>query len=325
MPLGKNPGGSTSDNQKEGGMRKVRFGAIAVPSDLCLFTEGYSSNPVKMLSIYGAPQQVKAVASALLGFKDLENSEQDGTKTRLSRSYLNYRFRSFSLGYGKCHGLIWEESDSWVFWTKTEDRFRVFEQALSKRKIPYQKDWIPQLEEILTDKKLLQNLSGWGGGGYDLSSLDDDEACDLIVSRIVPQKSPLKKGEGKRLVSSSIELGETNFFPKAAEKKLCSQFKYGSNCQQQEVVAKILVPGLSWTWYAMNMDPEDLDYLWGFVDGDDLECGPFSLSELRENGAVLDLSFTPAPAVEVWERLNAERAEQKGGKDVWCNKATVLA
>jgi hypothetical protein len=283
-----------------------------------LFTEGYSLNPVKLLSIYGAPQQVKAVASALLGFKSLETSEKDGTETRLSRSYLNYRFRSFSLGYGKCHGLIWEESDSWVFWTETEDRLRVFEQALSKRKIPYETAWLPQLEEILIDKELLQNLSGWGGGGYDLSSLDDDKACDLIVKRIVPKvfphkKSSSKKEEGRRewLVSSSIELGKTNFFPKAVEERLCSQFKYGNNWQRQEIVARILVPGFSWTWYAMNMDPEDLDYLWGFVDGDALECGSFSLSELRETGAVLDLSFTPAPAVEVWERLRAERAERR--------------
>jgi len=283
-----------------------------------LFTEGYSSNPVKLLSIYGAPQQVKAVASALLGFKTLETTEKDGTATRLSRSYLNYRFRSFSLGYGKCHGLIWEESDSWVFWTETEDRLRVFEQALSKRKIPYEKNWLPQLEEILFDKDLLQKLSGWGGGGYDLSSLDDDKACDLIVKRIIPRflphkKSPSpKKEEGKRewLVSSAVELGKTNFFPKEIEGKLCSQFRYGNNWERQEIVARVFIPGFSWSWYAMNMDPEDLDYLWGFVDGDYLECGSFSLSELRENGAVLDLSFTPAPAVEVWERLKAERAER---------------
>jgi len=302
-------------------LKKVRFGAIGVPSDLCLYTEGYSSNPVKLMSIYGAPQQVKAVASALLGFKNLEVTEKDGTATRLSRSYLNYRFRSFSLGYGKCHGLIWEEGSSWVFWTETEDRLRVVEQALSKRKIPYETSWLPQLEEILIDKELLQSLSGWGGGGYDLSSLDDDKACDLIVKRVIPKVLPhrksssSKKEEGKRewLASSSVELGKTNFFPKEIEERLCSQFKYGNNWERQEIVAKILVPGFSWEWYAMNMDPEDLDYLWGFVDGDALECGSFSLSELRETGAVLDLSFTPTPAVEVWERLKAERAERGQG------------
>jgi hypothetical protein len=61
----------------------------------------------------------------------------------------------------------------------------------------------------------------------------------------------------------------------------------------------------------MNQDPEDPDYLWGIVNGYEVEIGSFSLSELQTTkvrfglGIERDLHFHPMPAKEVWEKLLA--------------------
>jgi len=45
------------------------------------------------------------------------------------------------------------------------------------------------------------------------------------------------------------------------------------------VRAKFFTPWTSWTWYAIEFDGEDLFF--GLVDGNELELGYFSLSELQ--------------------------------------------
>jgi hypothetical protein len=96
---------------------------------------------------------------------------------------------------------------------------------------------------------------------------------------------------------------------KAIEKKARAQYPQGSSFNQK-IVAKFFNPTGSWTWYLMNQDPEDPDYLWGIVKGDALEAGSFSLGELQsfrgafDLGIERDLHFRPINASELWERLN---------------------
>ena len=91
--------------------------------------------------------------------------------------------------------------------------------------------------------------------------------------------------------------------------KLQEQFPQGSAFEQM-VIAKLFDPCGSWTWYVMNQDPEDPDYLWGIVDGFEVEMGSFSLSELQTFNGPLglgierDLNFLPMPARDIWEKLN---------------------
>ena len=95
---------------------------------------------------------------------------------------------------------------------------------------------------------------------------------------------------------------------KAIEKKAQGQFAKGSDMGQM-VVAKFFDPCGSWTWYLMNQDPADPDYLWGIVKGFEVEVGSFSLSELSTVrgrlglGIERDLHFTPEPAKFLWEKL----------------------
>ena len=96
---------------------------------------------------------------------------------------------------------------------------------------------------------------------------------------------------------------------KAISAKAQKQFPEGSNMTQM-VVAKFFDACGSWTWYLMNQDPEDPDYLWGIVKGFEIETGSFSLSELSSVKGALgigierDLYFDPKPAKEIWDRLN---------------------
>lgn len=91
--------------------------------------------------------------------------------------------------------------------------------------------------------------------------------------------------------------------------KLQEQFSKGADFEQM-VVAKFFDPCGSWSWYVMNQDPEDPDYLWGIVKGFEVEMGSFSLSELQTFkgrvglGIERDLYFTPTSAREIWEKLN---------------------
>lgn len=97
---------------------------------------------------------------------------------------------------------------------------------------------------------------------------------------------------------------------KAIEKAARAQYPKGNDLESQKVVAKFFDPCGSWTWYLMNQDPEDLDYLWGIVKGFEVEIGSFSLSELQSVkgrfglGIERDRWFKPMPALAVWERLN---------------------
>jgi len=96
---------------------------------------------------------------------------------------------------------------------------------------------------------------------------------------------------------------------KAIERQAQKQYPKGASLNQR-VVAKFFNPCGSWTWYLMNQDPENPDYLWGIVDGFAVEMGSFSLSELQSVRLKFglrierDLYFTPISAKELYEKLN---------------------
>ena len=96
---------------------------------------------------------------------------------------------------------------------------------------------------------------------------------------------------------------------KAITKAAQEQYAKGSDLDSQKVVAKFFNPTGSWSWYLMNQDPDDPDYLWGIVKGFEVEIGSFSLSELQNFrgqfglGIERDISFQPMPANEVYDKL----------------------
>lgn len=109
-------------------------------------------------------------------------------------------------------------------------------------------------------------------------------------------------------------------FTKADDKKLFAQYAKGSDLDNQDVVVKIFNPYGNGTWFIMNSDPDDPDYLWGIADlGYGAEIGSISRSELEKYknrfglGFEKDFSFSPTNAKELYEGLRSGKFYEKGG------------
>jgi len=79
---------------------------------------------------------------------------------------------------------------------------------------------------------------------------------------------------------------------------------------QRMVVAKFFNPTGNWTWYVLEGQPEDDDYLfYGLVDGFEKEYGGFSLKELESVkgrfglGIERDMYWTPISLATLEQRL----------------------
>lgn len=117
-------------------------------------------------------------------------------------------------------------------------------------------------------------------------------------------------------------------FTAEIESKLQKQFPLGSNLESQQVICKIFNPYGRFTWYIVNQDPEDPDYLWAIVDGFEVEIGSVSKSELESIkvppfGLPLerDRGFNPKNAAEVFRGLLEGKHYRSGGKTP--NMATI--
>lgn len=109
-------------------------------------------------------------------------------------------------------------------------------------------------------------------------------------------------------------------FTAEIDKKLFAQYLKGSDLANQVVVAKIFNPYGRGTWYLLNSDPEDPEYLWAIVDLGDIEVGSVNRSDLENIrikpfmlGLERDLSFTPMNAAEIYRGLNSGKTYAKGG------------
>lgn len=109
-------------------------------------------------------------------------------------------------------------------------------------------------------------------------------------------------------------------FTKADDKKLFEQYSKGSNMSNQKVIVKIFNPYGNGTWFIMNSDPNDPDYLWGIVDlGYGAEVGSISRSDLENYrnrfglGFEKDSSFSPINAKELYSGLRNGEFYEDGG------------
>lgn len=98
-------------------------------------------------------------------------------------------------------------------------------------------------------------------------------------------------------------------FTTTIEKKLQSQFPLGSSLDQT-VHCVIFNPYGRGTWYILNQDPKDPDYLWAIVDLHEVEIGSVLKSELENCRISIgrlrfplerDLHWKPKTAREVWD------------------------
>lgn len=109
-------------------------------------------------------------------------------------------------------------------------------------------------------------------------------------------------------------------FNKTIDNQLFKQYSLGSDLSKQEVVVKIFNPQGAGTWFIVNSDPQDPDYLWAIVDlGFGAEIGSVSRSELESYrgrfglGFERDLGFDPINAEELYQGLRNGEYFADGG------------
>jgi len=109
-------------------------------------------------------------------------------------------------------------------------------------------------------------------------------------------------------------------FTSAIDKQLFAQYNMGNDLENQKVVAKIFNPYGAGTWYLLNSDPNDPDYIWAIVDLIDIEMGSVSRSELESIKVPpfrlpleRDTSFTPINALELYRGLKQGKRYADGG------------
>jgi hypothetical protein len=112
-----------------------------------------------------------------------------------------------------------------------------------------------------------------------------------------------------------------HLFTKEIDNKLFKQYPMGADLDNQVVVAKIYNPYGRGTWYLLNSDPEDPDYIWAIVDLFDVEAGSVSRSELEELrvppfnlGLERDIYFAPISAKKLYEGLQKGQQFAEGGE-----------
>lgn len=166
-------------------MIEIKSGGVTCLSDYGVYDPNYSKNLVKIMSIYGSPQQVKAIFGLLSTTRKVE-ANIGGETLSLYRSLNSMRFKGFSIGYGKQWGIIWDEtiSENTIIYTNPAERTEAFVKALSKRKIPYDASILEDIIKILTKNGHAEKLEGWGGAGGYTCSWNDDAICDNIARQI---------------------------------------------------------------------------------------------------------------------------------------------
>jgi hypothetical protein len=109
-------------------------------------------------------------------------------------------------------------------------------------------------------------------------------------------------------------------FTKEIDKKLFEQYPLGGDLSKQKVVAKIFNPYGRGTWYIINSDKNDPDYLWAIVDLFEVEVGSVSRMDLEtikvppfRLGLERDMSFTPINAQELFDGLLQGKHYARGG------------
>lgn len=188
-------------------VRRIKARGVYCKTDAGLYVRyGYNSW-VKVLSLYGSPQQVRAIFALLVGRQSVEVSGEGMGNIEITVDYKDsLRLKTFTLGYGKRHALIYVEdlSKNTIIWAAPEEKQRAILSALSKRRVPFDESWLSMIEEVLLNEDIFIPLQGWGGlEGY-FCQWDDDRICDLIVEGIQRRRKWSSKNSLRNMAHSSL-------------------------------------------------------------------------------------------------------------------------
>lgn len=181
-------------------LKSVKMGGVTCFSDMGLYYSSWGSNYIKLLSIYGSPQEVKAILSGIASGKHIVVSGIGGMRRYIGEGL---KLRMVSIGYGKRNGLLRSLNlgENIIFWFSPEEKRDALILGLSKRKIPFSPELVPEIEKLLVETEYFEELRGWGGVfGYQCN-WNDDQICNLIGKNILGRKG---KRNGAKAVSREV-------------------------------------------------------------------------------------------------------------------------
>jgi len=150
-------------------------------SDMCLYSSQYSQNMFHVISFYGTPREVTHMTTAIWGLDVIRTEDSQ----RIIKPYRDIRCITRAIGYSKRHCLMFDEKvvRNLVVWPEGGDKEEAIFRALSERKVPILKEWVPIVEMALVENEMFTPLGGWGLEGYE-AKWDDDQICDLVYQKV---------------------------------------------------------------------------------------------------------------------------------------------
>lgn len=158
----------------------VRYGGIKARGDILIYS---NLGKLILLSCYGSESHVKGIFANLGQNNEIEIITENKT-FEVGRHWEAIRIKLFRIGYGKYHGVIYNprlEDMLIIFPGETlQDAYNRF---FNKRKVPILNEWIPDLHQLLIEKKFLIPYKTIGVQAYELY-WGDEKICDFIVNNL---------------------------------------------------------------------------------------------------------------------------------------------
>jgi hypothetical protein len=179
----------TKQKDKQTRLYQVVYGGITAITDVALWKESpYSSDSdctFVFMNMYGSESQLRGIFSAIASH-NVVTIKNDDSEIFLSRNWQSFlRYKSWKIGYGKYQALIWDETllSECIVSANGKD-MEAWETFLKKRRVPFLREWIPNIVSVLEKEELIKELHGVGRlrGWHWMAS--DNEVCDLIVKEI---------------------------------------------------------------------------------------------------------------------------------------------
>jgi hypothetical protein len=168
------------------GMFEVSFKGIKAIGDMALWKKSDKGNVISvLLSLYGSEGQLRGIFSALATRGEITLIEGDNSLELVKGWDGHLRFKSWRIGYGKYHALVWNEDliSDCIMVCDPAKEVEAWEAFLQKKKVPFIREWTTRLVAKLVRDGLVEGLHGINLKGW-LWTASDDKVCDLIVEEI---------------------------------------------------------------------------------------------------------------------------------------------
>lgn len=157
----------------------VKYGGIQAKGDILIADYG----KLILLSCYGSESQIKGIF-ANLGQENKVEIITEKENFEVRRYWSHIRLKLIKIGYGKYHGIIYNEKISeYLIIFPDESIEQAYSRFFNKRRVPILNEWIPKFHRLALAEKLIVPLNCIGIQAYTFY-VSEDSICDFIVKHI---------------------------------------------------------------------------------------------------------------------------------------------